>query len=311
MPARTRIVLALGTLVAVGIVVALATRSSHPAPVRPIRVGAILSPRTPLFGDTVTARVEFAADTRRVVPGSVHVAARFAPFRTVAKPQLQRKGTGTTEYVVWSARLRCLGTPCLPKRAEKRISLPRAHLTYVAAGAEPAAEKSIDVPWPTLIVYSRVDPIEVEAVDPRDEPPWRADLASLLGVSFDVPPRLSASALFGVGGLALLAAAVVVVPLRRRQLEPVLFDEEPELEVPETPFEHALALLERGPARDETANARRRALEFVAAELGRRGQPGLEETARELAWAEHTPSVVDASAFVRRVRDAAPAMEGS
>jgi hypothetical protein len=75
-------------------------------------------------------------------------------------------------------------------------------------------------------------------------------------------------------------------------------------EVPETPFEHALALLERAPARDETSNARRRALEFVAAELGQRGQHGLEESARELAWAEHAPSVADASALVRRVREA-------
>ena len=292
-------------LLAVGIVVALVARPAREAPVRPIRLGAVLSPRTPLFGDTVTARVEFAADTRRVVPGSVRIEGRFAPFRTVAKPLLERKGTGTTEYVVWTARLRCLSRSCLPTRSEKRVSFPPVHVSYLPAGAEPAVAKSIDVSWPGLIVYSRIDPIEVEAVDPRDEPPWRADLASLLGVSFDVPPRLSAAAFYGVGGLFLVGALALVVPLRRREAELAPFEEELVPEVPETPFEHALALLEREPARDETANARRRALEFVAAELGRRGQPGLEESARALAWAEHTPSVRDAAALVRRVRDEA------
>ena len=298
-------------LVVLAVAVAVATRSSREAPVRPIRVGAVLTPRTPLFGDTVTARVEFAADTRRVVPGSVHIAGRFAPFRTVAKPLVERKGTGTTEYVVWTARLRCLNKSCLPKSAQKRFSFPAVRVTYAAAGAELAAEKTLDVPWPGLIVYSRVDPIEIEATDPRNEPPWRANLASLLGVSYDVPPRLTAATIYGVGGLFLLGAVALVVPLRRREDELAPLGEEEVPEAPDTPFELALVLLEREPARDETSNARRRALEFVAAELGQRGQHGLEEAARQLAWAEHAPSVADASALVRRVRDAVTAGDRS
>jgi hypothetical protein len=305
---RRRRVIGLGiaAVVVLGVVIAAATRQSHESAIRPIRVGAVLSPRTPLFGDTVTARVDFAADAREVVPGSVRVAGTFAPFRTVAKPLIERKGTGTTEYVVWTARLRCLNKKCLPKQSEKRVSFKPLRITYLKRGAEPAVEESFDVRWPALIVYSRIDPIEIEASDPRDEPPWRVDLASLLSVSFDTPPRLTAAALYGAGGVLLLGAAALVVPLRRRELEAEPLFEEPREEVLETPFDHALALLEREPARDETSNARRRALEFVAAELGRRGQHALETSARELAWAEHSPSVADASAFVRRVRDAVP-----
>jgi hypothetical protein len=302
MPLRKLVGLGVVALVAIGVIVAVATRARHEVPVRPIRVGAVLSPRTPLFGDTVTARVEFAADTRRVVPGSVRFNGRFAPFRTVATPLVERKGTGTTEYVVWTARVRCLGKACLPTTSEKRVSFPPVRVSYLPVGAEPAAQKSIPVRWPALIVYSRIDPIEVEAADPRDEPPWRANLASLLGVSFDVPPRLTAATLYGAGALLLLGAAAIVVPLRRREPEPEPLLEEPE--IPETPFDHALALLEREPARDEAVNARRRALEFVAAELGQRGEDELEATARELAWAERAPSVADASALVRRIRDA-------
>jgi hypothetical protein len=302
---RKHVVVAAAALVALAALLAVVLRPSHEAAVRPIRVGAVLMPRTPLFGDTVTARVDFAADTRRVVPGSVRIEGRFAPFRPVAKPLVERKGTGTTEYVVWTARLRCLGKTCLPKQSERRMTFPPVHISYVAAGTRPAASKSLEVRWPALIVYSRIDPVEVEQTDPRDEPPWRADLASLLSVSFDVPPRLSAAALYGAGGLLLLGAAALVVPLRRRELEPVVVPEEvvPEA-LPETQFEHALALLERQPTRDESGDARRRALEFVAAELARRGKPDLEESARRLAWAQRTPSVADAAALARAARDA-------
>jgi hypothetical protein len=279
--------------------------------VRPIRVGAVLTPRTPLFGDTVTARVDFAADTRRIVPGSVRVEGRFDPFRTVAKPVVARKGAGTTEYVVWTAKLRCLNKSCLPKQTDRRVAFPPVRITYMRSDTTPASSKSLTVPWPTLIVYSRVDPIEIEASDPRNEPPWRANLASLLSVSYNVPPRLTALGLYGAGGLMLLAAAAVVVPLRRRETEPEGLGDELPAEVPESPFEHALSLLEREPARDEAANARRRALEFVAAELGRRGEGELEASARQLAWAEHAPSVADASGFVRRVRAAVATRGGA
>ena len=70
--------LGLAAMIAATVVgVLVATRSSSDSARRPVRIGTALSPRTPLFGDTVTARLEFAGDTRRVVPGSVRVDARF------------------------------------------------------------------------------------------------------------------------------------------------------------------------------------------------------------------------------------------
>ena len=52
----------------------LATRPSRDTTAQPIRVGSLLTPRTPLFGDTVKAQIEFAGDARRIVPGSVRAA---------------------------------------------------------------------------------------------------------------------------------------------------------------------------------------------------------------------------------------------
>jgi hypothetical protein len=302
---RTRVLVGLGILIFLlaAIVVAVVSRSSREGPVRPIRIGAGLTPRTPLFGDTVTARVEFAADTRKVVPGSVRVEGQFAPFRKVARALVEREGAGDTEYVVWTARLRCLGKTCLPKGSERRVSFPPVRVTYTPAGAEPAVAKTVSVRWPALIVYSRVDPIEVDATDPRDQPPWRANLESLLAVSFAVPPRISAAALYGAGGVFLLGAVALVAPLRRREAEPEPLEEVPP-PVPETPFERALAALEQEARGDGGVGDRRRTLEFVAAELGRREQGDLEASARRLAWSQRTPSVEDAAALARTARKA-------
>jgi len=300
--------LGLAAMIAATVVgVLVATRSSSDSARRPVRIGTALSPRTPLFGDTVTARLEFAGDTRRVVPGSVRVDARFGSYRTVAKPLLVRKIAGDAEYVVWTASLRCLARSCLAGKAEKRLTFPPARVTYAVrgSGTAPQVARSLSVAWPALLVYSRIDPIEIKASDPRDEPPWRADLASLLNVSYRTPPSPTAAVAYGLGGMLILGAFVLAAPLRRRDEDaPVLTVELEPSPVPQTPFQRALALLERSSAGADEVGARRRALELVAVELLRRNESTLRRSAQRLAWSQQAPSEADARALARSARDA-------
>jgi len=290
----------------------VATRSARDTTARPIRVGTVLTPRTPLFGDTVTAQVEFAGDTRRIVPGSVRVDSTFSPFRKIAQPVLVRKVAGDAEYVVWTASLRCLDRLCVPGKADRRVTFPRAHVTYALRASAPGAAdvtRSLSVPWPALIVYSRIDPIEVQASDPRNEPPWRADLASLLDVTYRTPPTPTAAVAFGLSALLGLGAILLVAPLRRREQEaPEAFGELEPAPAPQTPFEQALARLEAAPG-DGDVDATRRALELVARELRSRGEPELPGSAQRLAWSAPAPGEQATRDLAESARNAAD--EGS
>src|SRR5262249_33274278 len=144
--------------------------------------------------------------------------------------------------------------------------------------------RSLKVRWPALLVYSRIDPIEVQAVDPRGEPPWRADLASLPNVRYRGPRTPTAAAAFGLSAALAPGALALVVPLRRREEEPPVFDEVVETPPVLTPLELALAQLERVSGGDGAVGRRRRALELVAHELGLCGLSELELSARRLAW---------------------------
>jgi hypothetical protein len=287
-------VLLAGALLVGALVVGIlaVTASSRDATAPQVRLGALLTPRTPLFGDTVTAQVEFAGDARRIVPGSVRVQGDFAPFRKIAKPVLVRKVAGDAEYVVWTARLRCLDRRCVPGKADTRVTFPRARVTYaLRAGArgKPNVERSLSVRWPALVVYSRIDPIEVQASDPRDEPPWRADLASLLDVTYRTPPTATAAAAFGLSALLGLGALLLAAPLRRRREEPAPLDDELRpAPASQTPLELALSRLEN-PSEEADAEPTRRALELVARELYEHGQTELPVGAQRLAWSAEAP----------------------
>jgi hypothetical protein len=156
----------------------------------------------------------------------------------------------------------------------------------------------LSVGWPALTVYSRIDRVEVAELDPRGEPPWRADLAPLPDVSYRDPPLAFAGLLFGVSGLLILGAVALVAP-RFRLETPV----GAAVVVPAgrrmTPFEQALLLLETDSA---SVGSRRKALELVGSVLGRRGAGEEHLTARDLAWSEEPPTYEATRAFVQRVR---------
>jgi hypothetical protein len=315
-PARVLAALAAAAAIgAIAVAVVLTTQSGQDSTARPVRAGALLTPRTPLFGDTVTAQVEFAGDAAKIVPGSVRVEGAFGPYRKVSRPVLVRKVAGDAEYVVWTAKLRCLDRACVPGKAEKRMTFPRAHVTYSlrpAAAGSAVVSRSLSVAWPALVLYSRVDPVEVQASDPRGEPPWRADIASLLDVTYRTPPDATAAAAFGLSAVLGLLAVVLVAPLRRREVPEALHLEDglAQAPAPLTPLELALQRLEH-PADDEDPEETRRALELVAGELGTRGEEGLRTSAQRLAWSAEAPEAEAARELAKRAREATSAPEAS
>jgi hypothetical protein len=306
---RNRVVAlaAIGVLAVVGLLAALLLTGRTAPPnnglssARPVRATAALQPAAALFGDTVTARVQLVTDTSFVQPDSLRIRGSFGPYRQVSRPVVERRRVGSTEEVVWTTTLRCLGSPCVPKKKGKRVTFSPASVSY-SIGEGSDASRSLSVAWPSLLVYSRVDQMEVAALDPRGEPPWKGDYRSLPAVSYRASPRLVAAVLYGAGGLLLAGAAALLVPLVRRRPEEIVEEEEPEPLVRLTPLEQALALLEQEPRGEGEVEPRRQALELVSETLGERDERDLERTARRLAWSEAPPPTEATRDLAQKVR---------
>jgi hypothetical protein len=296
--------LALVVVVAVGIALVAGAVRGGPtdglSAGRPIRAIATLSPRTQLFGDTVIARIDLAIDPRRVAPKSLRIAGRFGPYTPVAGPLLQRHAIRGAEVVVWSLKLRCLDQPCRPRNAEKRITFPPARVAYTLGHDDGALPGSLVVEWPTLLVYSRVDPADLADTSVLDQPPWRAALGLLPEVSYMAPPGVLSGLLYVVGGVMIAGAFLLCVPFALREFRARAAIGAELALLP--PLEQALMLLEATPDDNGAVEPRRQALELVAAELGRCGEQELELSARRLAWSEEPPAFEDTRALARSVR---------
>jgi hypothetical protein len=304
---RVAALIAIGVLAIIGLLAAVlltgrtASSSNGLSSARPVRATAALLPAAAFFGDTVTARVQLVTDTSFVQPDSFRIRGSFSPYRQVSRPVLERRRVGSTEEVVWTTTLRCLANSCVPKRKGKRVTFAPASVTY-SIGQGSDAARSISVAWPSLLVYSRVDQMEVAALDPRGEPPWKGDYRSLPAVSYRASPGLVAAVLYGAGGLLLAGAAALLVPLVRRRPVEVVEEPEPEPLVWLTPLEQALALLEREPRGEGEVEPRRQALELVSEALGDRDERDLERAARRLAWSEAPPPTEATRELALKVR---------
>jgi hypothetical protein len=265
----------------------------------PVRIKSVLSPRAVLFGDTLTAHLEVASDSRRVDPSSVRIEERFGRYRPVAPPLVRRREIRGTEYLSWTATLRCLEIGCLPAGdGQTRVRLGPARVTYSLDEDDVRIARTVVVRWPPVLVHSRVDAAEVAARDPRGEPPWRADLGSFPEPTYRASPALIAAILFGLGTVLLVSALALLRPV----LLPLLRRGRDGEGVRLPPLEQALELLERDGGSPEAVQAQREALEFVAAELARRGEHELELSARRLAWSEGRPPHEHTVALAQRVR---------
>ena len=275
-----------------------------------IEAQATLAPRPVLFGDTVRAGVHVMLDNDRIDPGSVRVTADFSPWEVVdRRPERRVVSTDDETYVRTTFVLRCLAGACVPSGQSALYEFPPGRVSFARRG-DRLAEGTIEVPLPTVRVYSRLSEV-VPVDDSRGSAPWQADLVSLPATSFRVAPRtlillLLLGALVATGGAGVLAYAAwpraAVVPLPEPEPEP-----EPLPGPVLSPLEQALALLEKAVRFDGAAD-RRRALELVAAELegAAWGDPALAHTARTLAWSEGVPpvdSTTDLAACVRSALD--------
>jgi hypothetical protein len=267
-----------------------------------------LSPRTVLFGDTVTALVEVTLDRKRVDPDSVRVEADFAPWKPVAKPERSRSDRGTTTSLRFSYVLRCLGNRCITTDEDLVIldkaiqAFGRVRVTYKAPdGAAQNAGGSLQAPWPRLLVGARFSARDAQAVGTSSSG-WRADLDSMPAVTYRMSPGLFSALLLAGGALLAVAGGAFAYRVRPRRTASTVSEPSPREPVL-TPLERALALLELSERVDGAAD-QRRALELVAASLAERGNPKLALTSRALAWSRSLPTVADTNGLAVRARSA-------
>jgi hypothetical protein len=264
-----------------------------------VDAASALSAQTVLFGDTVVARIDVTIDKRRVDPARVRIGDNFSPWRPASPPVVRRRDSGHVSYLSYTAVLRCTTNACVPDTGTKRLQFRNATVSFPAVKIGGTRTSQLQVPWPALEVHSRLDPVELAGLDPRDVPPWRGDLTALPAAGYDVNPGLLFWLALG-GGIVLIAggsfAAWRLLPRRRAPVEPAA-PVSPVL----TPLERALLLLEAARTRGITAE-QRKALELVAAELASSGEAPLSATARRLAWSEPSPPVEATGTLAASVR---------
>ena len=264
----------------------------------------VIEPSTILFGDRIRARVDVLLDRRKVDPSSVRVSTEFVPWELSGPQQRVRRDAGSRTYLSTTYTLRCTSSPCLPGDRASALEFNPARVSYAGPGAAPGSRGSIQVDWPTLLVYSRFAAANLESpTGPAASSPYRAELDSFPAVTYRFPAGPVVTAALVLAGLLALAGAVLAylaIPRRAPLPEP---EPEPEPEEPVillTPLEQALELLEDA-SRADGAEDRRRALELVAEVLDL-DHPDLARAARTLAWSEDDPLVEQTSGLATRVR---------
>ncbi|MBA2741008.1 MAG: hypothetical protein H0U46_03250 [Actinobacteria bacterium] len=311
-------ILLTGAVVAIAVMSALAialvtwerngeTADGDSASTDPIAATGTLAPTTVLFGDTLRARVDVVVDKTVIDADGVQLTTAFGQWKPVHEPQESREDSGDTAYLRTTYVLRCLTRFCVPARETEQLDFEPAEVSYEALVGDGSQRLSLDVPWPRLVVHSRIG----EGVDDRRDvlaAPWRADLVTLPLLAYRISPGLLLALLLSAG-VALIALAGVLVyraiPDRKPPPEP-----EPEPIPVATLLEQALAFLE-APATSNGAPERRRALELVADEVESWGDTRLATTARSLAWSEHAPESKTTKAFAAELRSRMESLNGN
>lgn len=284
-------------IVAVGVLAVV--RDSGPGDesgLRPLRVRGTLSDRIVVFGDTVRAEIEIAADLRHVDPDAIKVRASFGAWRRVGPARLTRSDAGSGSLLRVTYVLRCLKQACVPERDTLPFEFDPARVDFVNRAG---GQGSVGVSFPRLIVHSRFQPGDLASAAP-----WRLDTTIVPEPSYRASPGLLLALLLA-GSLLLLGSggALAYAGWPRRHVEPEPEPEpKPEPELQLTPLEQALELLEDAARANGTAD-QRRSLELVAEVLGERGEEdGLARAARELAWSPTAPPTAATRGLAARVR---------
>jgi hypothetical protein len=264
-----------------------------------VDVELVLSPRSPGFGDILTASIGVTVDRRRVDPGSVRVRQEFSPWGQIARPQQTRQDSEHTSFIRTTYLLRCVISPCVPQRETAQLEFDAAAVTFRRT-EDPKEQHSVAARWPILVVHSNIVSGDLERREAATTP-WRADLVSLPEASYAVSPGLFRGLLFGAALLlALAGTAFAWRAMPHREPEPVP-EPEPEPLPVLPPLELALILLTEEIQENGEAD-RRRALELVAEEMEARDELMLARRARAMAWAEASPTLKETSGLAENVR---------
>jgi hypothetical protein len=255
-----------------------------------LRLTSSLEPRTHMFGERVTARIEAVFDPRRIRPGSVRLEPAFNPYQIVSEERTEA-AAGELTRIRFEYVLQCLRQGCTPSRDKRQFEFPLTSIFYTMTGVGPSQET---VQWEPLEVVSRLGPFDL------DQARWRADTRHVPEATFRVSPAVIAGGLFGGAALLLAAAAGLVYASRPRRAV-----EEVEVETAvhrRTALERALDLVDTH-SQNGTSPEGRKALERLARELLRVGRDDLAGRARQLAWSPQQRSNGDVSTFTREVRE--------
>jgi hypothetical protein len=294
--------IAAGLLVAAVVgVVLVVTLSSHGQPStagslpgkQPLSASWSLFPSSVLFGDTVHVRVEATIDRRRLDPARLKLETNFRPYEPVTPRRVTRNDVSHYTHLVYRVDLHCVVSDCAPDAgALQRLTIQPAKLVYRGRARGGGRSPSVTLDWPVVVVFSRLDVIDLErrargitrftrgarAINVQPLPPWHVD-SQLLPASYAVGPGTAfwvsvVAALMLIGATTVLLRPYLPAPsfLRRRRGEP-------------EPLERALAAVES--ARASGGEEReRKALELLGTELARSGEIKLAESARSLAWSQ-------------------------
>lgn len=270
-----------------------------------VEAEADLAPKVALFGDTVRAHVDVVVDATRVDPDSIRIAADFAPWEIVEKPERRQTSAGELAYVRVAYTLQCLSSTCPPSGRSTTYRFDPGRVSFARVTRTAPDEGSLRVPWPSFRVFSRVAAADLQN-NLRSSAPWQADVVSLPATSFRLAPgRLVAVLLVAALALAAAALGLAAAAWPRRKPAPPPPPPTPPAEPMLSPLEQALVLLEQS-VRHDGVEEQRRALELVAEELETAawGDHMLANAARRLAWSEIAPPIDETSDLAARVRSA-------
>jgi hypothetical protein len=278
--------LALGATLAAGLGVGgrnAARPVSHDGPA--LVVLPSLGAQEAFFGDDVTARVEVIVDGTRIHDSSVDVRTTFAPYSVAASDVARQSLGGGYLRRIYTYRLRCLQTACLPAAGGKRdFRFPPVEVSVEGRPVQTS-------PWPQLLVVSRLHGKAGLRLSSLRRP---ADVSA-------TGRQLSSSLTWGGGALGLLGLALLAAWSVTRARPPAL---------PVTAAGAAAELSDpvaeacgrvRAILSDGSWTRRQGALDVLARQLSARGDEGLADEASSLAWGRARPSEAEVSALLDRV----------
>ena len=242
-----------------------------------ISANALIAPRTHMFGDRITARLDLVFSRIFVPVATVHVRASFKPYG-IESWSRSRTDHGKTTQLTYVYRLTCLTQACLPTD-ERTTKLPPAVVSYTLPGF--GGPSHANVAWPTVTAAARVGPAD------REQPELRAAVRPLPAPTYRIEPTLLAALSLGGALVLVLVAAALLVPALPRSLGLRWPSWARSRTRPLSPLERALARVRAAGANG--SGDERRALEHLAVELAVSGEAGLARDARRLAWSPERP----------------------